>query len=373
LIGVAARARSVAALLAVMAPLAVTADARAPAAPAPLAATAHATAPAPLAVAAAAPAPLAAAAPAPLAATATAPATATSRAALLLRRAVRIGIGDQKLEMFSDPRFLALNVKYARLSIGWDAMTSPWQIQEIDSWLDAARTLGVQPLVSIGHSRTERRSLPTPERMKYEFRRLRERYPWVTTWATWNEANHCGEPTCHRPRLVAAYYRALRRECPSCTILAPEMLDMPNMTHWARSFRRWLGWTPKLWGLHNYVEANRFRMSRLRALLRAMPGADVWLTETGGLVRRDNASTTDIPQGSRHAGEVTRYIFDRLLPANPRIKAVYLYHWNAGPRDASWDSGLITAAGRERSALLVLRRVLRSGPRPHASFRSPVR
>jgi hypothetical protein len=321
---------------------------------------------------------------APLAVPATMPAVARAPAAAALaatpgwsaaslRRSVQIGIGDQKLEMFSDARFLALHVKHARLSIGWDAMTSPWQVQEIDSWLDAARALGVQPLVSIGHSRTVRHSLPTPERMKYEFRRLRERYPWVTTWATWNEANHCGEPTCHRPRLVAAYYRILRRECPSCTILAPEMLDMPNMTHWARSFRRWLGWTPKLWGMHNYVEANRFRMTRLRALLRALPGAEVWLTETGGLVRRDNASTTDIPQGARHAGEVTRYIFDRVLPANPRIKAVYLYHWNAGPREGSWDSGLITHGGRERSALLVLRRVLRFGLRPHASFRSPVR
>jgi hypothetical protein len=62
-----------------------------------------------------------------------------------------------------------------------------------------------------------------------------------------------------------------------------------------------------------------------------------------------------------------------VLPTNPRITAVYLYHWNAGPRDGSWDSGLVTAGGRARSALLVLRRVLRFGPRPHASFRSPLR
>jgi len=294
-------------------------------------------------------------------------------AAAKLRRGVRIGIGDQKADMFSDARFAALGVKHARLAIGWDALGSSWQVEELDTWLNAAGSQGVTPLISIGHSRTDRRSLPSPARLRKEFRRLRARYPWVTTFATWNEANHCGEPVCNRPKLVASYYRVLRGACKRCTILAPELLDSPNAVTWARAFRRHLGYTPKIWGLHNYIEANRFRMTRLRALLRALPGANVWLTETGGLVRRDNGSATDIPEGPQHAGEVTRYLFDRVLPANPRIKALYLYHWNAGPRDLSWDSGLISPEGRERRALRVLRRVLRTGPRPQARFRSPER
>jgi hypothetical protein len=300
------------------------------------------------------------------------PATAMA-AATPEQAGVEVGIADQKPDMFSDPRFADLGIRRARLAIGWDALTSPWQTAELDAWLQGALANGVEPLISFGHSRTARRSLPTPERLKYEFRRLRERYPWVTTFATWNEANHCGQPTCHRPRLVAGYYHALRRECPSCTILAPEMLDMPNMARWVRRFRRELGFTPKRWGLHNYVEANRFTTRRLHQLLRAAPGSEVWLTETGGLVRRDNRSTTDIPEGPRHAGEVTRYIFDRILPRNPRIKRVYLYHWNAGPATVSWDSGLITPGGRERTSLFVLARVLRFGLRPKASFRSPGR
>ena len=48
---------------------------------------------------------------------------------------------------------------------------------------------------------------------------------------------------------------------------------MPNMGRWVKAVRRALGYTPKLWGLHNYVEANRFRMRRLRELLRAAPRA----------------------------------------------------------------------------------------------------
>ena len=287
------------------------------------------------------------------------------------RAGVQVGIADQKPDMFSDQRFGDLGIQRARLSIGWDALTSPWQVKELDAWLSAARAAGVDPLISFGHSRTIRRSLPTPERLKYEFRRFRELYPWVTTFATWNEANHCGEPTCNRPALVAAYYRSLRRECPSCTILAAEMLDMPNIAKYARAMRRRLGFTPPLWGLHNYVEANRFTMARLRELLGATPGAKLWLTETGGLVARRNRSTTDIPEGPRHAGEVTRYIFDHILPSNPRISRIYLYHWNAGPAGGTWDSALITPGGRRRTSLDVLARVLRLGVRPHTTFRSP--
>jgi hypothetical protein len=294
----------------------------------------------------------------------TAPEITPAAAAPLLHGGVHVGIGDQKADMFSDPRFIALGVRHARLAVGWDAMKSSWQVQQIDAWMAGARALDVQPLISIGHSRTNRRSLPTPDQLRLQFRRFRQRYPWVKTFTTWNEANHCGEPICHRPERAVAYYKALRRECPSCTILAPEILDLPNAVSYVKAFLKKLGFQPKRWGVHNYVEANRFRMTRLRHIVTAMKGADVWLTETGGLVRRDNGSTTDIPEGASHAANVTRYLFDRVLPANPRVKAVYLYHWNSDSPDTSWDSGLITPGGRERVALQVLRRVLRSAQPP---------
>ena len=286
---------------------------------------------------------------------------------------VEVGIADQKADMFADPRFETLGITRARLAIGWDALTSPRDVAEIDAWLLGAQAAGVEPLISFMHSRSRsrRRTAPSPERLKYEFRRFRQIWPWVTTFATWNEANHCGEPLCHRPKLAAAYYRALRRECPTCTILAPEVLDMPNMGSWVRDFNRSLGYSPKIWGLHNYVEANRFKMLRLRQLLRATRRSQVWLTETGGLVRRDNASKTKIPEGARHAGRVTRFIFDRILPRNPRITRVYLYHWNSVSSKDTWDSALISPGGRERSALFVLARVLRFGLRPGAGFWPP--
>jgi polysaccharide biosynthesis protein PslG len=282
---------------------------------------------------------------------------------------VEIGIADQKPDMFADTRFQALGVAHARLAVGWDVLDDPGSAAELDAWLSDAQATGVEPLISFMHSRgRDRHALPTPARLQYEFRRLRALYPWVTTYATWNEANHCGEPLCHRPRTAAAYYKVLRRECPTCTILAPEVLDMPGMTRWVRQFSRWLGFTPRLWGLHNYVEANRFKMASLRELIRATKGAQIWLTEVGGLVRRDNHSRTKIPEGTRHAGAVTRYLFDHLAPRNPQVTRIYIYHWNSSSAKDTWDSALISPRGQERSALYVLARVLRFGPRPLATF-----
>jgi hypothetical protein len=269
--------------------------------------------------------------------------------------ALVVGIGDQKPDMFADPLFQTLGIGYARIAVSWDAMNQPWQVQQLDDWLAAARAEGVQPLVGFWHAPGDRRRiLPTPERYKYEFRRFRARYPWVTTFATWNEANHCGEPTCHRPQLVAAYYRALRRECPECRVLGAEVLDMPNMAKWVGQFQRHLGFRPRLWGLHNYIDANRMRTTGTRALLRATSG-QIWFTETGGIVDRRNRSKVGFPESPEHAAAATRWVFDELVPLSRRITRVYLYHWNALPYD-NWDSGLVDPGGQPRPAWRVVRR-----------------
>ena len=269
--------------------------------------------------------------------------------------ALVVGIGDQKPDMFADPLFQTLGVGHARIAVSWDALNEPWQVERLDAWFEAARAEGVQPLVGFWHAPGDRRRiLPTPSRFKYEFRRFRARYPWVTTFATWNEANHCGEPTCHRPQLVAAYYRALRRECPECTILAAEVLDMPNMATWIGQFQQHLGYRPKLWGLHNYIDANRMRTSGTRALLRATSG-HVWFTETGGIVDRRNKRKVGFPESPAHAAAATRWVFDKLVPLSRRITRVYLYHWNAEPLE-NWDSGLVDSQGQPRPAWRVVRR-----------------
>jgi hypothetical protein len=271
--------------------------------------------------------------------------------------ALTIGIADQKPDMFADPRFQAAGIQYARRAVAWDALSSPGQTAAVDEWLAAARAAKVNPLISFTHSSINRRQLPSPERLLHEFRRFRARYPWVKDFAAWNEANHCGEPTCHRPALVAAYWRKLRRDCPSCRILAAEVLDMPNMTSWVKAFRRSAKVEPRYWGLHNYIDANRLRTTGTRRLLKACRGL-VWFTETGGIVSRTNRRRVTFPESTRHAAVATRFLFDELVPLSRRITRVYVYHWNSQPGPKTWDSGLIGPTGKPRPAYRVFTRVL---------------
>ncbi len=270
--------------------------------------------------------------------------------------ALVLGIADQKPDMFSDARFASLGIRYARMTVGWDALTDDAETRSIDRWLFFARLAHVEPLISFEHSNLDgrRRVLPRPERLRYEFRRFRARYPWVTTFAAWNEANHCGEPTCHRATLVAAYYNAMRSECPECRIIAGEVLDMPNMVSWVKQFLSKARGTVRYWGLHNYLDTNRERTIGTRRLLEATHGSQIWFTETGGIVHRRNRSKITFPESPEHAAEATRWLFHRLVPLSRKITRVYLYHWNAGGDDATWDSALIDGQGIPRPALAVL-------------------
>jgi hypothetical protein len=272
--------------------------------------------------------------------------------------ALVVGIADQKPQMFSDPLFQNLGVRHARLVVPWDVLHQSWSRDELDQWMQAAHAAGVRPLLTFGHSRVDakRHFLPSPRRVQIEFKLLRARYPWAMEWATWNEPNHCGEPTCKHPKVVARYHDALRRACRGCTILASEVLDMPNMASWVRRFTAATRIRPLRWGLHNYIDANRFRTTGTRALLRATTGP-IWFTETGGVLRRqDRRHRVEFPGGSMHAARATRWLFDRLVALDRRrVTRVYLYQWSPGTDAAeTWDSGLVSPRGTPRAALRVL-------------------
>ncbi len=273
-----------------------------------------------------------------------------------------VGIADQKPEMFSDPLFGELGVRTARLVVPWDAMDGGFERTELFAWLGAARAAGVTPLLSFGHSRRLGREKlrPSPAALQRQFRRVRVNFPWVTEFVTWNEPNHCSQPLCRRPELAARYFDALTRACARCTILGAEVLDTPNMASWVRRFRAAAKHEPRAWGLHNYVDANRFGTKGTRTLLRVTRGK-IWFTETGGIVSRTARAKIPFEESPSHAADATRWLFDRLVPLSPRIRRVYLYHWNpAGPRD-KWDSALINPHGRPREAFRVaLARVRRA-------------
>jgi hypothetical protein len=270
-----------------------------------------------------------------------------------------IGMADQKDAMFVDPRFKALGIRYARYSVAWDAMKTPWQVAELDSWLTLARQDGVEPLLTFAPSRLagQRREWPSPAAFVEQFQALRARYPWVTTFSTWNEANFCGFGPCREPQRVARWWRALSTACPDCTILGADVLDFPNEAKWTRAFIRAAHAQPAVWGFHNYVTANRGQVGRTREFLDTVSG-DVWFTETGGLVSKRNVSTLSLPTGVGHAARVTKFIFTAMAALSPRVKRVYLYQWNSSSAEDTWDSGFVGPDGSARPSLNVLQQLL---------------
>jgi hypothetical protein len=271
-----------------------------------------------------------------------------------------IGIGEQHPQLFTQQRFHDLGVEHVRFIVAWDAFKSPWQLAELDAYMQAAHAADVKVLLGFGRSRdlTNRR-LPSVRVYEREMRKFRGRYPEVKEWLTWNEANHCSQPTCRNPKRAAQYYLALRRICRGCTVLAASVLDSSNMAKWVGDFQKAAGRNRKfIWGLHNYIDANLFRTRGTRALLKATKG-DIWFTETGGIIKRNNNSTLKLPESTRHAAKATSFVF-RLARLSPRIKRVYLYHWAPAPTTRqTWDSALVDRQAKPRPAYHVVLNWLR--------------
>jgi hypothetical protein len=264
-----------------------------------------------------------------------------------------VGIADNKPDMFSDARFSALNIRYARIMAPYDAMHDASARTALDAWMAAAQLAGVRPLVTFDRSRRRTSYNPSAAQMAKSVKDFRKRYPFLKEFATWNEAN-----ISKRPETVARWWSAMRRACPTCTILGADLLDRANVGAWATRFVRAAGRTPKVWGLHNYTDANTLKTTGTRTLLRAVKGA-VWFTETGGVVSRHNGSGVRFPTSASHAALATRFVFSTLARLSPRVQRVYLYHWNTGAGDGrTWDSGLIGPDDQARPALLALQDLL---------------
>src|SRR5207249_3985967 len=67
--------------------------------------------------------------------------------------AVTVGLADQKPASYADPRARALGLRYARLSVPYDAATSA--PAQVEAWLSAVQGAGMAPHVAFEHLRTD--------------------------------------------------------------------------------------------------------------------------------------------------------------------------------------------------------------------------
>lgn len=268
------------------------------------------------------------------------------------RGGLAVGIGEQGTAMFADPRFKALGIEKARLVTAYDATRVGFERALDDTWLRAARDAGVEPFVTFGHSRVHPHKLPSVAEFRAAFRAFRKRYPDVRVYAPWNEINHASQPTSRAPERAAGYYNVVKAECPGCTVLAGDLLDQAGMGRYLKRYRAHLDGTPRIWGLHNYADSNRFRDTGLGELLDTVPG-DVWLTETGGIVRFGRS----FPEDAQRAARAITYALG-LARRHGRVKRMYLYNWTGSKPNDRFDSGLIGPDGTARPGYDALKEAL---------------
>ena len=280
-------------------------------------------------------------------------------------QAFTLGIGDQSIRMLDDPRFQALGVRHTRIVVPYNMMSDRESYDRYAYVLQALEAQDVEVLVAFNHRIDSRTYLPSVAAYMRNFKRFRKAFPWIREYSPWNEANHSSQPTARRPARAAAYYNAVRANCRDCQIVAADVLDQRGMEKYLRKFRRYARGKPRLWGLHNYKDANYKTSKGTRAILRAVKGK-VWLTETGGIVNFGSK----FPYSTKRAAKRTTYLFklaDRYSKKRSgqksRITRLYNYSWRGEVRGARFDAGLVGPNGNPRPAYKVFKAKLKNRSR----------
>jgi len=282
-------------------------------------------------------------------------------------QALTIGISDQQPATFKDKAFYDTGIALARYIVPWDGLTV--DAARVDAWMRAAHASGADVMVAFNRSWGSRCPsspcvLPTVDQYTSAVQKFLTWYPWVKTITPWNEVNDQGQPTNGNPARAAAYYQAVVKLCPACTVLGADVIDNGTQTSWLSTLLKALPTPPRLWGLHNYVDGNYFRSTGTESVLAAVPG-EVWLTETGGLVKYTGPSgATTFPYDEARAADAERFLLS-IADAHPdRITRYYHYLWRSGGSADRFDSGLLRADGTTRPAFDVLRPRMPGRPPP---------
>jgi Glycosyl hydrolase catalytic core len=281
--------------------------------------------------------------------------------------AVLVGVGEQNASMFTNPLFTQVGFKRARYFPSWNVALVPQEATWLDQWLGAAQGAGVEPLISFFASAgsacpKKPCKLPTVRQFTKAFKAFRKRWPQVKVISPWNEANHRSQPTFKAPKRAAQFYNVVRANCRGCKIVAADVIDERNMESWLKVFKR-TAKKPRIWGLHNYRDTNKRKgqvLGGTKRLIKAVKG-DIWLTETGGIVKFVLPDgRTLFPFSESRANTATKRMFALAKRYRKRIKRLYIYHWLQPGSDNRFDAGLIRSNGTARPAYNTVRRALRT-------------
>jgi hypothetical protein len=300
--------------------------------------------------------------------------TATVLAAVLLAHPgtseakidVRVGVGDQNVQMFDDPLFQRADIQRVRYFVPWNAVRHQAQLAKVVAYVQRARRDGIEVMIHISTDdlRTKRAHLPTAGAYRtYVGRLIRVLRPLgVREWGVWNEANNASQPTWDHPRAAARYYEVMRSLCRGCRIVALDVLDQRKVEQYVAAFYRALPRnlrrSARYVGVHNYGDVNRHRTSGLRTIMTAVHryvhAPRYWLTETGGIVELGRS----FPCSQTRAAKATNYLFTLLRTYRRVIDRAYIYNWYGAGCRTRMDTGVVNADGSRRPSYTMLLRGL---------------
>lgn len=280
----------------------------------------------------------------------------------------KVGLSEQNPAVFDSASFKKLKLKRARYIVSWDWAKSASEVAEVTAFMNRAHAAKQDVLVEFNshrgcftgkrYKKTKACKAPSVSAYKKAVKGFRKAFPYAKTFAPWNEINHISQPTYKSPKLAVKYWKAMKASCKKCTILAADLLDQRNIDSYLRRFQKASKHKGRIWGLHNYNDVNRHKSKGIQRVLRVTKG-QLWLTETGGLVK---FTTSGFKYSPKRAAKATKYLF-KLAKKYKRIKRVYVYRWFGAPKTERFDSGLVGPNGETRPGLKQFRKSIKGLPR----------
>jgi len=276
------------------------------------------------------------------------------------------GIGDEHVTMFKQSIYTNLHTKIVRYIAPYDAVKHPGSLALATSFIRYAEAAHEQILVAFYHSEYTPTVLPSVSSYQHDVEKFIRRFPHVRQYQSWDESNRGNVAHAFSSPSAAAaarYYQALLRVCKGCNVIGLDVLDAYNIEPtlaYIAEFKREIGRLktvmPSIWGLHNYSDVNRLQSWRTRKLVRAM-GGQVWLTETGGIVKFAGEFSNVNGSGLRRSAKVLKYMF-AVAGSIPQIKRLYIYDWTGGTSSTRFDAGLTNSHNQPREGYEVVCKAL---------------
>ena len=262
--------------------------------------------------------------------------------------------------MFDQPSWQPLKLKRVRYIVPWDYAKDAVQHAEVDGLHErrARRQAGRAReftarrgcYVNGKYSKSKACKAPSVSAYKKAVKAFRRQFPWVKTFAPWNEVNHVSQPTYKSPKLARRVLRRRMKQRAARSARHGRRRARPEQRRRATcagSSGYSKNKAPDLGPAQLQGRQPPPVQGPRRRVLQTSPG-QVWLTETGGIVHVQALGLQDSPS---RAASATKYMFqladrfDSKKRATSRRSRGSTSTAGSASRTARFDAGLVNPDG----------------------------